>query len=264
MRLMIAACCCSVIMTGAFAQSAEQVSGTEMAQRRKLVKQAEQARKINDLTAAEAAYAGALAIWHDKDVATEHDMVLIQLGDTVRFCQVAPTGRSLTYPDGSDPVKELCIRKDSVPFEGSGLDPLIFSGIRNVSRTHFRADGRTVFGLYDDTDSMRVGFIILGSDTTYYLTDEIPVYPGGTEAMHTFLNETIHPTEAKSGGKVHVTFTIDRSGRVRDAKVSHSTAPALDSEALRAVNAMPQWEPGRFRGRPVDFSFVLPVRLKLD
>ena len=40
--------------------------------------------------------------------------------------------------------------------------------------------------------------------------------------------------------------------------------PLLDKEALRVVNAMPAWKPGKQGGKPVRVAYTLPVRFKLQ
>ena len=95
-----------------------------------------------------------------------------------------------------------------------------------------------------------------------------PIFPGGDAAMMEFIAKNVkYPQEcAQNGieGIVVVTFIIDREGKVTDAKVVRGKHPALDKEALRVVNMMPVWEPGKKDGESVRVSHALPIMFKLQ
>ncbi|MDE6109631.1 MAG: M56 family metallopeptidase, partial [Muribaculaceae bacterium] len=97
--------------------------------------------------------------------------------------------------------------------------------------------------------------------------DVVPEYPGGMSAMFKFLVDNIsYPaTAAKQGiqGKVLVKFVISTDGRPVDVHVETPVSPELDAEAIRVVNAMPAWTPGKKDGKPVPCSMALPVTFKL-
>ncbi|WP_372653828.1 energy transducer TonB [Draconibacterium sp.] len=40
--------------------------------------------------------------------------------------------------------------------------------------------------------------------------------------------------------------------------------PSLDKEALRVVNALPAWKPGKQRGKPVNVSYTVPINFVLQ
>ena len=65
-------------------------------------------------------------------------------------------------------------------------------------------------------------------------------------------------------GKVIVQFVIGRDGAVRDVQVLRSVDPTLDKEAIRVVQAMRKWIPGRQRGEPVSVRFTLPISFRLQ
>jgi protein TonB len=58
---------------------------------------------------------------------------------------------------------------------------------------------------------------------------------------------------------VVVSFVIDRDGSVTDAKVIASVDPYLDKEALRLINAMKKWTPGKHRGKVVKVRYTVPL-----
>lgn len=61
-----------------------------------------------------------------------------------------------------------------------------------------------------------------------------------------------------------VQFVIAKDGSVTKAKILKSVDPALDAEALRVVNAMPKWAPGKQKGKVVPVRFTMPVNFSLD
>ncbi len=96
---------------------------------------------------------------------------------------------------------------------------------------------------------------------------QIPKYPGGTDAMYSWIADNIiYPAEAvkaKIEGKVIVEFIISETGSVENPKIVKGVTPSLDKEALRIIGAMPRWEPGRAHGNPVKTSFTVPVTFRL-
>ena len=65
-------------------------------------------------------------------------------------------------------------------------------------------------------------------------------------------------------GKVLVDFIIDVNGKVRDVKVLRGVDPMLDAEAVKVIEASPDWRPGRVRGKrvPCEMSLYVEFRLK--
>ena len=100
------------------------------------------------------------------------------------------------------------------------------------------------------------------------VVEQMPNFPGGQNALMNFLMNTIkYPAEAEKAGKqgrVVVQFVINKDGSISDAKVVKSVDKTLDEEALRVVNAMPKWTPGKQNGKDVRVKFTMPVTFKLN
>ena len=100
------------------------------------------------------------------------------------------------------------------------------------------------------------------------VVEQMPKFPGGDNGLMTFLKNTIKYPEAaeKAGkqGRVVVTFVVNTDGSISDAKVARSVSEELNAEALRVVNAMPKWTPGKQNGKDVRVRFTLPVTFKLN
>ena len=105
-------------------------------------------------------------------------------------------------------------------------------------------------------------------DRVWNVVEQMPKFPGGDEALMKFMHESIkYPAEAEKAGKqgrVVVTFVVGKDGAVNNAKVVRSVDENLDAEALRVINAMPKWQPGKQRGQDVNVKFTLPVTFRLN
>jgi TonB family protein len=102
----------------------------------------------------------------------------------------------------------------------------------------------------------------------FKVVEQMPEYPGGMEELMKFLQRNVkYPKEAQEQGKqgrVVVQFVVNKDGCITDAKIAKSVDPQLDAEALRVVNAMPNWTPGKQRGKEVRTYFTIPVTFRLN
>lgn len=98
--------------------------------------------------------------------------------------------------------------------------------------------------------------------------EEQAVYPGGMGELMKFLSRNIkYPKEAQDKGiqgRVVLQFVVNKDGSICDSKVVKAVDPQLDAEALRVINAMPNWTPGKQKGEPVRTRFTLPVSFRLS
>ena len=82
------------------------------------------------------------------------------------------------------------------------------------------------------------------------VVDEMPQFPGGASKLFEFIAQNVkYPKEA---------------GSISEAKVVKSVNPLLDAEALRVINAMPNWTPGKQRGEAVRVKYTVPVSFHLQ
>jgi len=101
----------------------------------------------------------------------------------------------------------------------------------------------------------------------FTVVEEAPSYPGGDEARIKFLQENIkYPQMARESGisgTVYVTFVVERDGNVTDVKVMRGIGGGCDEEAIRVIKAMPKWNAGKQRGKPVRVQFNMPIKFTL-
>lgn len=107
----------------------------------------------------------------------------------------------------------------------------------------------------------------INADSVLTLVEQMPVFPGGEEALQQFIKTNIkYPKEAKEkriSGRVYVNFIIGKDGVVRDAKIVRGIGGGCDEELVRIVNLMPPWTPGMHAGEPVNISYSMPVYFSL-
>ena len=122
--------------------------------------------------------------------------------------------------------------------------------------------------------------------------EQKPEFPGGMKAMMEYLSSNVkYPVEAqKMGeqGRVIVGFIVEKDGTVSNAKVVKSNRYTLveiekdgtvvkkletsegpvihelEAEALRVVQSMPKWMPGKLNGKAVRVKYNLPVSFRLQ
>jgi len=234
--------------------------------RTSLIQQAEMAATTGDLDNAELLFAKALWMWPDPDTELQRANVLLLKGDTAGYCRYVPVHRKEDAQRKAT-FELLCTRRDSVPFEQSGLSSTNFTGIRNVSRQWLRDGDQLVHRLYDEQDSLRAGFTTSHGDTIFFRADKAAVFPGGVDRMYKFIGANIkYPPPAMDegiSGKVYTTFVVEPDGRLVDVELRRGAHHTLDEESLRVVRSMPAWEPASYNGRPVRFQYTLPVNFIL-
>ena len=105
-------------------------------------------------------------------------------------------------------------------------------------------------------------------DEIFKVVEDRPQFPGGDAELMKFLQQNVkYPKEAQAQGKqgrVIVQFVVEKDGSITDAKVLKPVDPLLDAEALRIVNMMPKWTPGKQRGKAVRVYFTIPVTFRLS
>ena len=119
------------------------------------------------------------------------------------------------------------------------------------------------------------------------IVESIPIFPGCKKSsasdyntrrqedlqcfnsgiMNHIKNEFKYPEEAKTAGiseKIFVTFIIDKTGLIKDAKVVRGDNEYLKEEALRLANGLPKMTPAIQRNKPVSVSYTIPIHFKLQ
>lgn len=102
--------------------------------------------------------------------------------------------------------------------------------------------------------------------------DEPAEFIGGRPKMLEFIGENLrYPEIAVQNeweGKCHLQFVVAKSGEISNVLVIPGrgvpNCKQCDTEAMRVINKMPRWKPGKKNGRVVDSYFNMPIVFTLQ
>ena len=156
-------------------------------------------------------------------------------------------------PPPPEPSQELIIVDDDVELEEEftiDMDADVFTEVQEFTPIQFEEE--------EEVDE----------DVIFTVVEDQPQFPGGEEARQKFLEDNLrYPQMAREAGiqgTVFVTFVVETDGSVTDVQVLRGIGGGCDQEAVRVVEMMPRWEPGRQRGQPVRVQFNMPIRFRLN
>jgi TonB family protein len=180
--------------------------------------------------------------------------------------QLLETGGML-YIDALANNKKVDLKKDTFfdvkfPFDQKKNDMMLFDG---------KTKGKNIVWEESETKNTDVVVEALAEEwesEVFTIVEKMPEFKGGQKKMFEFLGKTIkYPAEAKGkniSGKVYVNFIIGTNGKIQNVKTLRGIHPSLNREAIRIIESMPNWIPGRNRGKAVNVSYNLPIEFKLD
>ena len=98
--------------------------------------------------------------------------------------------------------------------------------------------------------------------------DKQPQYPGGIAKFYEYLGKEIkYPEVAKKNktqGKVFLSFTVEKNGKLGDVVITRGLSKETDAEAVRVIKNSPNWNPGLLGGKPVRVKYNLNVNFNLS
>lgn len=167
----------------------------------------------------------------------------------------------------------------SLPASGSDYpdDSLFVEGFEEEPEVPKECELTGIIGPTDDDTIPVVGDIEVidvqkendtaGEDEVYVFVEEYPSFPGGEEALYKFIDDNLrYPDEAREvnvTGTVVIRFVVEKDGSISNATIAREIGCGCGREALRVVNMMPRWNPGKQGGKPVRTEFILPVQFYL-
>ena len=106
-------------------------------------------------------------------------------------------------------------------------------------------------------------------EVIFVVVESMPEFPGGQQALFKYLAENVkYPVIAQENGiqgRVICQFVVNKDGSIVDVvAVRSSGEPSLDKEAIRVIQSMPKWKPGKQRGKPVRVKYTVPVNFRLQ
>ncbi len=189
-------------------------------------------------------------------------MVLIDQKDLI--------SKKTTVKDSNKSAETTIIDVENVPM----ITPYIDEDDEEKESPHIYTSKCTLSGSTSNDDS-----IIKALDKSYaddndinehIIADpieEMPQFPGGDEALNTFLYKEIkYPNVSGCSdvqGTVYATFVVDKSGSVKEVKILRGVGFGYDEEVIRVIKAMPNWKPGKQNGKAVSCQYNIPVKFKI-
>ena len=103
--------------------------------------------------------------------------------------------------------------------------------------------------------------------TPFVVVEEMPMFPGGDVELLKYINSnTVYPEVAKENniqGRVIVRFCVTSKGGVSQVSILKGVDPELDKEAIRVINTLPPFKPGKQGGKPVPVWYMVPITFTL-
>ena len=105
-------------------------------------------------------------------------------------------------------------------------------------------------------------------EEVFMVVEEMPEFPGGMAKLMKYFSDNVrYPVVAADNGiqgRVICQFTVWKDGTIRDIVVVKGVDKALDKEAVRLIENMPNWKPGKQRGKAVSCKYTVPVSFRLQ
>jgi len=103
-----------------------------------------------------------------------------------------------------------------------------------------------------------------GDKEVFYIVEDMPNYPGGPDVLNNFVYKMQQKIakEKKVKGEAMVLFTVNAKGKVSDIKVVESDNDGAAKGAATIASSLPDWKPGKQRGKPVPVKYMIPIEFK--
>lgn len=102
----------------------------------------------------------------------------------------------------------------------------------------------------------------------FVTVEQMPTFPGGEVEMQKFIRDNLrYPVVAQEAGiqgRVTLRFVVSKTGAIENVTVVRGIDPSCDKEAVRVVQSMPKWIPGKQNGLNVPVYFNLPIQFRLQ
>jgi periplasmic protein TonB len=100
----------------------------------------------------------------------------------------------------------------------------------------------------------------------FMVVEQMPQFPDGDVSAY-LSSHILYPEVARENGiqgRVICQFVVNQDGSIVDVIVVRGVDSSLDKEAVRVIQGMPKWIPGKQGGKPVRVKFTLPIIFRLQ
>ena len=210
--------------------------------------------------------------------------LLLEIGLVISLCLVigafayTPKERTIEKMDLQAAIVEEEIveitRQDQKPPEPpKRVEVKVIADLLQVVTNDTKITTEVDFAEFDENteviQQVEVAEETIEDDQPFLIAETMPSFQGGD--LNTFRNwvqqNVKFPQIALENGiqgRVSCSFVVNKDGSIVDAEVIRGVDPSLDKEALRVINSMPKWSPGKQRGKPVRVKYTVPVTFRLQ
>ena len=182
--------------------------------------------------------------------------------------------------------KRLIMMKKEKPTKWTSLRMLITIPLVAGLLMAFTTTKGTAFSIINEINPELVQDTIKKlEDQVFTVVEVMPVFSkGGEEGLKKYIATNVKYPEnsRKEGiqGKVYVSFVVDEKGKVtnvkeartkaikpksdKESKMVSCAAPELTKEALRVISSLPDFTPGKQKGKAVKVAYTVPINFLLD
>ncbi len=149
------------------------------------------------------------------------------------------------------------------------------SDVINIVKDDAKIKDVFSFELPDENDE--IDFIDMDFGTTdvgeepdipLVVAEQMPEFPGGEVALINYIAENVvYPEQAQENdieGKIFVKFVVTKKGKVDKVEVVRGEDDLLKDAAVEVVEGLPDFTPGKQRGKPVSVWYTVPIEFKLN
>lgn len=104
-------------------------------------------------------------------------------------------------------------------------------------------------------------------DEIFQIVEEMPQFPGGDAGLQKYLASITYPPIARDNdieGVVYIRFVIDKTGKPTNVEIARGADKILNEAALAHLKKMPNWAPGKQRGKAVRVQYIVPIKFRLN
>lgn len=121
---------------------------------------------------------------------------------------------------------------------------------------------------YDEEEIDETEVFVVVEDMPIFRPDICKNMTEGNIELNKYIHNTIkYPVIAQENGitgRVFVSFVVGRKGEVKDIKILRGIDPSLDKEAIRVIQSLPAFSPGKQRGVPVQVTYSTAINFVLQ
>ncbi|MFT4222405.1 TonB family protein [Dysgonomonas sp.] len=164
--------------------------------------------------------------------------------------------------------KWIPAKLDGKDVDASYAIPIIFklSGSKAVGQTKDNSIVVVGYGSKIEIAELKSGSSS-NKKNPFVTVEQMPNFPGGEVEMQRYIRENLkYPETAQKEeiqGRVTLRFIVADDGEIQNVVVVRGIDPSCDKEAVRVIENMPKWIPGKQNGIAVPVYFNIPIQFRL-